>query len=86
MARATKAGVLRKTLRSRGHETLIKILVEARGKAGMTQRDLAARIKRPHSFVGRMEAGERRIDVIEFIEIARILGVDPKELFSRLVD
>jgi ribosome-binding protein aMBF1 (putative translation factor) len=86
MARATKAGVLRKTLRSRGHETLIKILVEARGKAGMTQRDLAARIKRPHSFVGRMEAGERRVDVIEFIEIARVLGADPKELFGRLME
>lgn len=86
MARATKAGVLRKTLRSRGHETLIKILVEAREKAGLTQRDLAARIKRPHSFVGRMEAGERRVDVIEFIEIARVLGADPKELFGRLVE
>lgn len=86
MPRATKAGVLRKTLRSRGHETLIKVLVEARGKAGMTQRDLAARIKRPHSFVGRMEAGERRVDVIEFIEIAQILGADPKELFGKLLD
>ena len=86
MARATKAGVLRKTLRSRGHETLIKVLVEAREKAGLTQRDLAARIKRPHSFVGRMEAGERRVDVVEFIEIARVLGADPKELFGRLVD
>jgi ribosome-binding protein aMBF1 (putative translation factor) len=86
MARGTRAGVLRKTLRSRGHETLIKVLVEARGKAGMTQRDLAARIKRPHSFVGRMEAGERRIDVIEFIEIARVLGADPKELFGRLTE
>jgi Helix-turn-helix len=51
-----------------------------------TQRDLAARIKRPHSFVGRMEAGERRVDVIDFIEIARVLGANPKELFGRLVD
>jgi ribosome-binding protein aMBF1 (putative translation factor) len=86
MARTTRSGVLRKTLRSRGHETLIKVLVEARGKAGMTQRDLAARIKRPHSFVGRMEAGERRVDVIEFIEIARVLGADPSALFNELLD
>lgn len=77
---------LRKTLRSRGHQTLIQILIEAREKAGMTQRDLAARIKRPHSFVGRMEGGERRVDVIEFIEIAKVLGADPKELFGRLVE
>jgi transcriptional regulator with XRE-family HTH domain len=52
----------------------------------MTQRDLAARLRRPHSFIGRIEAGERRIDVIEFIEIARVLGADPKELFGRVVD
>ncbi len=77
---------LRKTLRSRGHQTLIQILIEAREKAGMTQRDLAARIKRPHSFVGRMEGGERRVDVIEFIEIAKVLGADPRELFGRLVE
>ena len=44
MAKGTKAGALRKTLRSRGHETLIKVLVEARDGSGMTQRDLAARI------------------------------------------
>jgi ribosome-binding protein aMBF1 (putative translation factor) len=86
MARRTAKTHLRKTLRSRGHQSLIHILVEARKKAGMTKRDLAARIKRPHSFVGRMEAGERRVDVIEFIEIARVLGADPKELFGRLVD
>jgi transcriptional regulator with XRE-family HTH domain len=54
--------------------------------AGLTQRDLAARLKRPHSFVGRIEAGERRVDVIEFIEIARVMDVDPGQLFSKLVE
>jgi transcriptional regulator with XRE-family HTH domain len=82
MARTT----LRKTLRSRGHKDLIAILIAARKKTGMTQRDLAGRLKRPRSFVGRMEAGERRIDVIEFIEIVRALQGDPKELFGKLVD
>jgi hypothetical protein len=33
-----------------------------------------------------MESGERRIDVIEFIEISRLLGVDLKELFAQLMD
>jgi transcriptional regulator with XRE-family HTH domain len=77
---------LRKTLRTRGHRTLIDILVESRTRAGLTQRDLAARLRRPHSFVGRIEAGERRIDVIEFIEIARVMGLDPKQLFDKLLD
>jgi transcriptional regulator with XRE-family HTH domain len=77
---------LRKTLRTRGHRALISLLVSTREAAGFTQRDLAARLKRPHSFVGRIEAGERRVDVIEFIEIARVMDVDPGQLFSKLVE
>ena len=42
--------------------------------------------RRPRSFVGRIDAGERRIDVIEFIEIVRVLQGGPKELFGKLVD
>ena len=76
---------LRKTLRSRGHRLLIELLVAAREEAGLTQRDLAIRLERPHSFIGRIEAGERRVDVIEFIEIARVLGADPHKLLDRLL-
>jgi hypothetical protein len=36
--------------------------------------------------VGRTEAGERRLDVVEFIEIARVLEVDPRQLFAKLLD
>jgi transcriptional regulator with XRE-family HTH domain len=77
---------LRKTLRTKGHRTLIDILVESREQAGLTQRDLAARLRRPHSFIGRIEAGERRVDVIEFIEIARVMDLDPEQLFAKLLD
>lgn len=76
---------LRKTLRTRGHKTLIELLVSARESAGFTQRALAERLKRPHSFVGRIEAGERRVDVIEFIEIARVLNADPHKMLDRLM-
>ena len=75
-----------KTLRSIGNRELIRNLVSTRSQAGLTQRDLAARLKRPHSFVGRIEAGERRVDVVEFIEIARVLDIDPKHLFAKLIE
>jgi transcriptional regulator with XRE-family HTH domain len=77
---------LRKTLRSKGHRALIDLLVATRNQAGLTQRELAARLKRPHSFVGRIEAGERRVDVVEFIEIAMVLEVDPERLFAMLIE
>jgi transcriptional regulator with XRE-family HTH domain len=79
------SNTLRKTLRSRGNKILIELLVTARKSAGLTQRDLADRLKRPHSFIGRIEAGERRVDVVEFIEIARVLGADPHAILERLV-
>ena len=82
MARTT----LRKKLRTHGHRKLIGVLAKTRKAAGLTQRDLASRLKRPHSFVGRLEAGERRLDVVEFIEVARALDVDPAKLFAQLID
>lgn len=65
---------------------MTELLIRTRTQAGLTQRDLAARLKRPHSFIGRIEAGERRVDVIEFIEIARVLGMDPTQLFAQLTE
>jgi transcriptional regulator with XRE-family HTH domain len=66
-----------KSLRSPDHVRLIDLLVAAREKAGMTQQQLADRLGRPQSFVAKYEGGERRIDVVEFIAIARALDMDP---------
>jgi transcriptional regulator with XRE-family HTH domain len=66
-----------KSLRSPDHVRLIDLLIAAREKAGMTQQQLADRLGRPQSFVAKYEGGERRIDVVEFIAIARALEMDP---------
>jgi len=58
----------------------------ARQDADVTQVELAERLDRPQSFVAKYENGERRLDVIEFIEIARALKVPPKRLFERLLE
>ena len=65
---------------SPAYRAAIQVLVECRTEAGLTQRALAARIGRPPSFVGKVEAGERRLDIIEFVEWARALNVPPDEL------
>ena len=66
-----------KSLRSSDHVRLISLLTTAREKAGLTQQQLADRLGKPQSFVAKYEGGERRIDVIEFVGIARALEIDP---------
>lgn len=62
-----------KTIRSSGHEGLREALIAARKAAGLTQADLAKRLKCHQSFVARVESGERRIDVVELVVLARSL-------------
>lgn len=66
-----------KSLRSPEHSALIALLMSARKKAGLTQQSLAERLGRHQSFVAKVEGGERRLDVIEFVAIARALSQDP---------
>ncbi|MCR6671278.1 helix-turn-helix domain-containing protein [Devosia ginsengisoli] len=53
---------------------------------GLTQADVALRIGRPQSFVAKYEGGERRIDVVEFLTVAKALNADPQSLFSAFVE
>ncbi len=56
------------------YQLVIKNLREIRIKKGITQERLAQALKRPQSFVAKVESGERRLDVIEFAYIAGLLG------------
>jgi transcriptional regulator with XRE-family HTH domain len=75
---------LAKTHRSKRYKALIGLLVVRRQAAGMTQSDLAARLGKSQSFVARLETGQRRIIVVEFMTLAKILRFDPYKLISTL--
>jgi len=61
-----------------------KLLVKFRLKRNITQSDLAEKLNRPQSFVSKYENGERRLDVIEFLEIAKQLKINIPEFFKKL--
>jgi len=61
-----------------------ELLSEARKTEKLTQAELSARLRRPQSFVSKYERGERRLDVIEFAEVARALGIDPLRFLAKL--
>jgi transcriptional regulator with XRE-family HTH domain len=65
-----------KSLRSPEHQRLMALLVTARNRVGLTQQQLATRLGKPQSFVAKYEGGERRLDLVEFMRIARALEFD----------
>jgi transcriptional regulator with XRE-family HTH domain len=74
-----------RTLKSPRHEALRAFLVERRKKAGLTQSEVATRLKRYQSFVATVEAGQRKLDVVELLAFADAIGFDPKEAIRRLL-
>ncbi len=63
---------------------LVRMLTDAREAAGITQTELAQRLGEYQSFVARLESGQRRIDVVELIELSDILGFDAPQLVASL--
>jgi transcriptional regulator with XRE-family HTH domain len=75
---------LAKTLHTERHRRLRELLVVRRKAAGLTQIVLAERLGKPPSYVAKYELGERRLDVLEFLDIAAAIGFDPADLVRSL--
>jgi len=73
-----------RTLRSPRQKALIALLIEQRKISGLTQTQLAKRLRRYQSFVATVESGQRRIDVIEFLDFADAIGFDPIDAIKKL--
>jgi transcriptional regulator with XRE-family HTH domain len=73
-----------KSVHSREQEAFCELMISARKQAELTQHDLAKRLRKPQSFVAKYEGGERRIDVVEFIAIAKAIGADSLEILRAL--
>lgn len=73
-----------KSLRSPRQQRLLKELKAARKNKGLTQAQVAEVLGRPQSFVAKYEGGERRLDVIDFLDVTEVLKIDPCELLARV--
>ncbi|MER9642155.1 helix-turn-helix transcriptional regulator [Mesorhizobium sp. M0239] len=73
-----------KYLRSPRHQRFLAQLVSLRKAKGLTQEQLADKLGRPQSFVAKYEGAERRLDVIEFLDITAAIDADPCEILSSL--
>jgi transcriptional regulator with XRE-family HTH domain len=62
-----------KTIFSAGQDRFLKVLRQTRESAGMTQVQLARKLKVQQSFVSKIESGERRVDIVELETICKAL-------------
>ena len=75
-----------KSIRSPQHQALLDLLVAVRKDAKLTQAELAERLGRPQSYVAKVENGERRLDVVEFVALVEAVGNEPTAVFARFCD
>ena len=73
-----------KSIFTREYKTLCRELIEIRKRNNLTQMQIAKRLARPQSYVSKYEHGERRLDVVEFVQVAKAVGVDPCAILKKL--
>jgi transcriptional regulator with XRE-family HTH domain len=69
---------------SAAYRRFVDAIVEKRLASGVTQEELARRLKKPQSFISKIERVERRIDVVEFCALIRALGLVPAEVIAQV--
>jgi transcriptional regulator with XRE-family HTH domain len=76
---------LPKSIYTDRHRKLCELLKKQRKAAGLTQTVVAKRLAKPPSYVAKYEGGDRRLDVLEFLDVAAAIGFDPCKLILALV-
>lgn len=73
---------MEKSIYTREYEVLLRLLREARERAGVTQIELAEKLRQTQSFVSKVERGDRRLDLVQLRSILAALGVRLPEFVS----
>jgi transcriptional regulator with XRE-family HTH domain len=72
-------------VQQRDYKVVGAALAAARGRAGLTQQQLATLLRKPQSFVSNYERGQRRIDVLELLRIVETLKGDARAVFMDII-
>lgn len=65
-----------KSIYSKEYKNIIERLKTARLEVGLKQEEVAAKLKKPQSYISKIERGERRVDAAELKELAKVLKKD----------
>ena len=67
------------------NKEMARLLKLERNEERYTMRALSERLGTPHSFIGKTEQQNRRLDVGEFILYCKALETDPNKIFKQLI-
>jgi DNA-binding transcriptional regulator YiaG len=73
-----------KSVFSKEYSLFLSVLISMREETGLSQRGLSKKLKKVATYVSKYERGERRLDLIEFLEIAKALKADPCDVINKL--
>jgi transcriptional regulator with XRE-family HTH domain len=73
-----------KAIHSARHKRLTELLIAQRREAGITQAQVAKALGRHQPFIANIEKGERRLDIVELIDLADVLGLDLHAVIEQL--
>lgn len=79
-----RCDVTLKTIYQNRYRQLIQTLIQARKQAKLTQSEVAQKLDKPQSYIAKIEGKDRKLDVLEFIELCEILGVKPSNLIKEI--
>ena len=68
-----------KTIYQQRYQTLIDCLISARKQAKLTQADIAHQLGKPQSYIAKIEGKDRKIDILEYVELCEVLKIQPSE-------
>ena len=71
--------------RSSRHQRLAELIADYRAAAELKQSEVAKRLGRQQPFVSEIESGQRRVDLIELLDLAAVIGFDPHALIDALL-
>ena len=75
-----------KTIFTDENMAVVEVVKAARIAAGLKQSQLAERITKDQSWISLVEGSQRRLDVVEFIQLAQALGIKPSTMLDEITE
>ncbi|MDP8163294.1 helix-turn-helix transcriptional regulator [Pasteurella skyensis] len=75
-----------KTIYKEKYQKIIQYLISTRKKKGITQQQIANKLDKPQSYIAKIERCERKLDILEFIELCEAMNTSPITILQEFVN